>query len=88
MSHAEFFWTGVLLTSFVWSFLFLFFAFMCRHAWKPVVERELPSRAEELNRVGATWETKDDTGEIASRTFVAVLACEKCGGCKKFVVRT
>lgn len=63
----------------------------CVHDWEPVVERELPSRAEELKKNGedlATWRSTVQLAEIGSKTFFALVSCKKCGGVKEFTIRT
>lgn len=63
----------------------------CLHDWEPVVERELPSRAEELKKNGeniANWRFANDLKEISSKTFFAIVSCKKCGGVKEFSIRT
>lgn len=63
----------------------------CRHDWEPVVERELPSRAEELKKAGEdirTWRHTGQLTEIARKTFFAIVSCKKCGAVKEFKVTT
>jgi predicted nucleic-acid-binding Zn-ribbon protein len=63
----------------------------CVHDWEPVVERELPSRAEELKKNGedlTTWRLPSQLMEIASKTFFAIVSCKKCGGIKEFQTKT
>lgn len=53
----------------------------CAHAWKLVAERDFPSRADELVRlglVGNVYATEIST--LAKKKYVCVLACDKCGG--------
>lgn len=84
-----------LVVTFAWSLAFAAFViwrlFRCRHDWEPVVERELPSKAEELAKQGENikdWEDTDDLKAIASKTFFALISCKKCGAVKKYEVRT
>jgi hypothetical protein len=63
----------------------------CIHDWEPVVERELPSRAEELKKHGedlSTWRSTVQLAEISSKTFFALVSCKKCGGVKEFTIKT
>lgn len=63
----------------------------CLHDWEPVVERELPSRAEELKKNGediSTWPNPRTLMEIGSKTFFAIVSCKKCGGIKEFTAKT
>lgn len=82
-----------LAVMFGWSFAFALLVlwhlfFRCRHDWEPVVERELPSRAETLHSVGENIAKWDDPTEIASKCFFAIISCKKCGAVKEFEVRT
>lgn len=63
----------------------------CVHDWEPVVERELPSKAEELKKNGeniSTWRLPSQLIEISSKTFFAIVSCKKCGGIKEFTAKT
>ena len=63
----------------------------CPHEWKAAVERELPSKAEELKKAGEDlkpWNKTTDLMEIASKTFCAILVCQKCGATREFIVKT
>jgi len=63
----------------------------CLHDWEPVVERELPSRAEELKKAGeniAAWRDTEDLANIASKKFFAIISCKKCGAVKDFMTET
>jgi hypothetical protein len=63
----------------------------CLHDWEPVVERELPSKAEELKKNGediSTWRRPEYLLEISSKTFFAIVSCKKCGGVKEFTIKT
>ncbi len=69
----------------------LLFYRRCIHDWEPVVERELPSRAEELKKNGedlTTWRSTSMLTEVASKTFFALVSCKKCGGVKEFTIKT
>lgn len=83
----------ILVVTFAWSFALALFVlwrlfFRCIHDWEPVVERELPSRAETLHAVGEDISKWHDPTEIASKCFFALISCKKCGGVKKYEVRT
>lgn len=63
----------------------------CIHDWEPVVERELPSKAEELKKHGedlSTWRSPQQLMEASSKTFFAIVSCKKCGGIKEFQIKT
>lgn len=63
----------------------------CLHDWEPVVERELPSKAEELKKNGediSKWNSYKELQEISSKTFFAIVSCKKCGGIKDYTVET
>lgn len=84
-----------LVVTFAWSLPLAFFVlrrlFRCEHDWEPVVERELPSKAEILKANGediSTWHSANQLSEIASKTFFAVISCKKCGAVKKYEIRT
>jgi hypothetical protein len=65
--------------------------FRCLHDWEPVVERELPSKAEILKANGedlSTWRSTNQLASIAQKTFFAIISCKKCGAVKQFEVRT
>lgn len=73
------------------SLVVLYLLFRCRHDWEPVVERELPSKAEELKKNGeniATWRSPSQLIQIATKTVVAIISCKKCGAVKIFKVTT
>jgi hypothetical protein len=85
----------MLAVTFAWSFAFAFWWIWrlnrCKHDWEPVVERELPSKAEELKKAGeniATWRHTDTLAEIASKTFFAIISCKKCGAVKQYTIKT
>lgn len=78
-----------------WSLVFAYFVlerlFRCEHDWEPVVERELPSKAEILKANGediSSWRDSRQLIKIAEKTFFAVISCKKCGAVKKFEIRT
>ena len=84
-----------LAVTFAWSFAFALWWISritrCKHDWEPVVERELPSKAEILKQSGeniATWRQPSQLAAIAEKTFFAVISCKKCGAVKEFKVRT
>jgi hypothetical protein len=63
----------------------------CRHDWEPIVERELPSKAEELKKAGddlSQWTVLDKLLKAATKTVVAIISCKKCGAVKIFKVTT
>ena len=73
------------------SLVVLYLLFRCKHDWEPVVERELPSKAEELKKNGeniATWKRPEHLIQIATKTVVAIISCKKCGAVKIFKVST
>ena len=58
----------------------------CAHDWKLAVERELPSKAEELTKAQVSVASvinkcyaSDFAGKLAEKRIVAVLTCAKCG---------
>jgi len=78
---------GGILMGFFLSSLFK----KCIHDWEPVVERELPSKAEELAKHGEdlkTWRLPQQLMEASSKTFFAIVSCKKCGGIKEFQAKT
>ena len=84
------------VVTFAWSFalalwcLWRFF-FRCLRDWEPLVERELPARAEILKASGeniALWRRPEDLMKIAEKTFFAIISCKKCGAVKEYQVRT
>ena len=84
-----------LAVTFAWSLVLAFFilwkVFRCLHDWEPVVERELPSKAEVLKANGEEiwrWRLPEQLMQIASKTFFAIVSCKKCGAVKKYVIRT
>ena len=80
------------LSSFVvMTLVVLWLIFRCKHDWEPVVERELPSKAEILKANGeniASWRQTEDLKDISSKTFFALISCKKCGAVKDYTVRT
>ena len=63
----------------------------CQHEWKVAVERELPSKAEELKKAGeniAVGWSMSGLRLISSKTFCAILVCQKCGATREFIVKT
>jgi len=61
----------------------------CSHDWKLVVERELPTKADELIKAqvsvasvinAAIFGREDLAMKLAEKRIVAVLTCAKCGG--------
>lgn len=63
----------------------------CIHDWEPVVERELPSKAEELKKNGedmSTWTSQTALLDAGAKTFFALVSCKKCGGVKEFTITT
>lgn len=79
-----------LLAAIVLSTLWVLFL-RCLHDWEPVVERELPSKAEVLKANGeniASWRYTRDLEAIAQKTFFAIISCKKCGAVKQFVIKT
>jgi len=74
-----------------WSFAFALFVlhrlFRCKHDWEPLVERELPSKAEILKQAGqdmASWVHYKPMLEAASKVFFAIIGCKKCGATREF----
>lgn len=85
----------VVAVIFAWSLALAFFVlrrlFRCEHDWEPVVERELPSKAEILKAAGenlSTWRIPLQLMEAAKKTFFAIISCKKCGAVKNYTITT
>ena len=77
-------WALLLATGLLWR---LFRGPRCAHDWEPVVERELPSRAEILKANGENltrWNFTTDLRDAAIKIFFAIISCKKCGEVKEF----